>query len=43
MTEVMSREEDLLSQNENDSTSINVVGEEEAIKNKIYISLYEIW
>ena len=33
MTEVMSREEDLLSQNENDSTSINVVGEEEAIKN----------
>ena len=34
MTEVMSiEEEDLLSQNENDSTSINVVGEEEAIKN----------
>ena len=33
MTEVMSKEEDLLSQNENDSTSINVVGEEEAIKN----------
>jgi len=34
MTEVMSIEkEDLLSQNENDSTSINVVGEEEAIKN----------
>ena len=34
MTEVMSiEEEDLLSQKENDSTSINVVGEEEAIKN----------